>query len=98
MGKTLQVTLSDEDMAALQQFAECDRVSVGELVRRELKAAQERRPKHSVEQKLRAIRELAQGNAPTSDIGQMNTEIMAVYLRGWSTFGSLISTLPPPAH
>ena len=76
--------LPDEDMAALQQFAQRDRISVGELVRRELKAAQERRPKHSVEEKLRAIREMAQGNAPTGDIEQMNAEIMSGYLRGWS--------------
>ncbi|MCX6596875.1 MAG: antitoxin [Acidobacteria bacterium] len=84
MSKRLQVVLPDEDMAALQQFAQRDRISVGELVRRELKAAQERRPKRSVEEKLRAIRELAQGSAPTGDIDQMNTEIMSGYIRGWS--------------
>jgi hypothetical protein len=65
MSKRLQVLLPDSEMAEIQALARRDQVTVGELVRRALRA----------QFKLKAIRKAAEYSFPTTDIDQMLKEI-----------------------
>lgn len=79
MSKRLQVLLPDSEMAELQRFAESERVTVGEWVRRALREARASRPTIDPEEKLRAVRLAVQHSFPTADIDQMLAEIERGY-------------------
>jgi len=85
MSTRLQVVMPDEEMDAIRRAAAAEKLTVGEWVRRGLREARERKPKVSVEEKLRLTREFARLNlSPSPDIEQMNREILDGYLRGWN--------------
>ena len=65
MSKRLQVLLPDSEMAEIQALARRDQVTLGEWVRRALRA----------QFKLKAIRKAAEYSFPTTDIDQMLKEI-----------------------
>lgn len=77
MSKRLQVIMPDEEMEEIKRAAAMEKLTVGEWVRRGLRQARERSPRKSIEEKLRAVRELASlnlGPVPP-DVRQMNREI-----------------------
>lgn len=82
MSKRLQVLLPDKEMAEIRRIARRQELSVGEWVRRSLRAARSQESK-SIEAKLEAIREAAKLSFPTADIRQMIEEIESGYLAGW---------------
>jgi hypothetical protein len=82
MSKRLQVLLSEDELSALQSAAAAESVPVGEWVRRAIREKRDSAPRRSVEEKLRALREMSRMNLPTCDIDQMNAEIEAGYLSG----------------
>lgn len=75
----LQVILGDQEMDDLRQAARRHRSTVGEWVRRALRAAQRREPALDAARKLRAIRKAAEHSFPTADIRQMIGEIERGY-------------------
>ncbi|HTS25136.1 MAG TPA: hypothetical protein VMH81_04640 [Bryobacteraceae bacterium] len=79
MSKRLQVLLPDHEMLEIQRFAERERLTVGEWVRRVLREAREQKPSNDPEAKLRAIRRGAEFSFPTADLEQMNAEIERGY-------------------
>ena len=79
MSKRLQVLLPDHEMLEIQRFAERERLTVGERVRRVLREAREQKPSNDPEAKLRAIRRGAEFSFPTADLEQMNAEIERGY-------------------
>jgi len=66
-------------MLEIQRFAERERLTVGEWVRRVLREAREQKPSNDPEAKLRAIRRGAEFSFPTADLEQMNAEIERGY-------------------
>ena len=79
VSKRLQVLLPDQDMADIQQLAQRERLTVGEWVRRTLREARERKPRHDPETKLKAIRRGAACAFPTADIEEMLREVERGY-------------------
>jgi hypothetical protein len=79
MSKRLQVLLSELEIAEIQKFAELERVSVGEWVRRALRDARSRRSSIDPQSKLKSVRKAAAYSFPTADVDQMLAEIE----RGW---------------
>jgi hypothetical protein len=79
MSKRLQVLLSELEIAEIQKFADLERVSVGEWVRRALRDARSRRSSIDPQSKLKSVRKAAAYSFPTADVGQMLAEIE----RGW---------------
>jgi hypothetical protein len=80
MSKRLQVLLPEEEMSEIQRLAANEDLSVGEWVRRALREARASRPARGPETKLNAIRHAVTYSFPTSDIGQMISEIERGYL------------------
>lgn len=81
MGQRLQVLLPDSEMAELRRLAGDAGLTVGEWVRRALRAARERQPAHSPEAKLQALRDLARLQVTAPEIAAMLAEIEQGYLR-----------------
>ena len=79
MSKRLQVLLPESEMEEISRFAERQGLSVGEWVRRALRAARAEQPVHDPERKLRAIRKAAEYSFPAADIEQMLAEIERGY-------------------
>jgi hypothetical protein len=79
MSKRLQVLLSELEIAEIQKFADLERVSVGEWVRRALRDARSRRSSIDPQSKLKSVRKAAAYSFPTADVDQMLAEIE----RGW---------------
>lgn len=79
MSKRLQVLVPDYEMADIQALAKRERLTVGEWVRRALRDARAGRPSIEPETKLKAVRLGAKYSFPTSDIGQMLSEIERGY-------------------
>jgi hypothetical protein len=65
VNKRLQVLLPDSEIAEIRRLARLEQVTVGEWVRRALRA----------QFKLRAIHEAVEYSFPTADIDQMLREI-----------------------
>jgi len=81
MSKRLQVLLPESEMAEIQKFAERERVSVGEWVRRALRQARASRASAEPQLKLKSVRRAVECSFPTADIEQMLTEIERGYQR-----------------
>jgi hypothetical protein len=79
MSKRLQVLLPDEEMDEIRRLARREQMTVGEWVRRALRAARAQRPVHDANRKLQAIRRAAGYTFPTADIEQMLAEIEQGY-------------------
>ena len=75
MGKRLQVLLTDEEMEDLRWLARCEKIAVGEWVRRALRAARARQPVGDPQMKLQAVRDAARCSFPTADMRQMLEEV-----------------------
>jgi hypothetical protein len=76
----LQVLLPEDELSAIQRLAKDERLTVGEWVRRALRAAREGRPSIGPEAKLKAIRSATSYSFPAPDIDQMLSEIERGYL------------------
>jgi hypothetical protein len=79
MSQRLQVLLPDPEMAEIRRLARRERVTVGEWVRRQLRAARMSRSTADPGTKLQAIRKAAANSFPTADITQMLDEIERGY-------------------
>lgn len=88
MSKRLQVLLDERDFDELRAFAERDRVTVAEWVRRALGEAKRRQASGDPGRKIAAIRAAAGHAFPTGDIDSMLAEIA----RGVSSGAAV----PPP--
>lgn len=66
-------------MAEIQQFAQRERLTVGEWVRRALREVREKRPQHDPAAKLKAIRRGAEFSFPTAEIDEMLDQIERGY-------------------
>jgi len=75
MSKRLQVLLPDSEMSDIRRLAKCERLTVGEWVRRALRDARASRPASDPETKLKAVRRGAKYSFPTADLEQMLSEI-----------------------
>ncbi|MGN6591828.1 MAG: hypothetical protein ACTHJX_02925 [Terriglobales bacterium] len=76
----LQVLLSEQEMAELQKLARAQGLTLGEWVRRELRAARQRQSTKDPEIKLAAMARAAEMNLPTADVEQMIAESQSGYL------------------
>ena len=81
MSTRLQVLLPESEMEELRRIARQEHVTVGEWVRRALRAARSRQPLTAPEAKLKAIRKAAEYSFPTADIQDMLAEIERGYQR-----------------
>lgn len=81
MSIRLQVLLPEDEMAEIQQLARREDLSVGEWVRRTLKAARARKSFRDPGQKLTALRKAAAGAYPSADLDQMLSEIEQGYIK-----------------
>ncbi len=79
MSKRLQVLLPDDELAEIKRLARRERLTVGEWVRRALRAARQRQPTNAPEAKLKAVRRAVELSFPTADIDQMLAEIERGY-------------------
>ena len=79
MSQRLQVLLPDPEMAEIRRLARRERLTVGEWVRRQLRAARMSRSSAAPGIKLQAIRKAAAYSFPTADIPQMLDEIERGY-------------------
>jgi hypothetical protein len=79
MSKRLQVLLPDREMSDIQRLAKRERLTVGEWVRRALRAARASRPATDPETKLKAVRHAAKYSFPTAGVQQMLSEIERGY-------------------
>jgi hypothetical protein len=79
MSKRLQVLLPDREMSEIQRLAKRERLTVGEWVRRTLRAARASRPAIEPETKLKAVRQGAKYSFPTAALEQMLSEIERGY-------------------
>ena len=79
MSKRLQVLLPEQEMADIERFANREGLTVGEWVRRVLRAARASRPAIEPEVKIRSIRRAMKYSFPTADIDQMLSEIEEGY-------------------
>jgi hypothetical protein len=75
MTKRLQILMEEDELREIQQAARHERLTIAEWVRRALREVRQQRLQSSLERKLAAIREAAEGSAPTADIDQMLAEI-----------------------
>jgi hypothetical protein len=66
-------------MAEIERLARCERLTVGEWVRRVLCEALDRKPSIDPEAKLKAIRRGVEFSFPTPELEQMNREIERGY-------------------
>jgi predicted 2-oxoglutarate/Fe(II)-dependent dioxygenase YbiX len=80
MSKRLQVLLDDAELKEIQRIARAQRMTVAEWVRHALRTARRREPLGDVAKKIAAVREAAQHEYPTGDIGRMLSEIERGYL------------------
>ena len=71
--------LPDEEMSDIQRLARRERITVGEWVRRALRAARAAHPGSDRETKLKAVRRAAEYAFPTADIRDMLSEIERGY-------------------
>ena len=79
MSKRLQVLLEETELDELREAARRDGMTVSDWVRAALRDARRRRPRKSVESKLRAIEEAVKHEFPAADIEQMLAEIEQGY-------------------
>jgi hypothetical protein len=92
MSKRLQVILPEADMRQIQYFAQADKLTVAEWVRRAIIAAQRAEPSGGAARKLGAVREAMRGSAggrvaanpfaqayPTADMPRLLGEIERGY-------------------
>ena len=79
MSKRLQVMVEEDELAAIQQLAAQQRISVAEWVRRALRLARTAQPTQGSQKKLQAIRSAIQYEFPTADIDLMLGEIESGY-------------------
>ena len=75
MSKILQVLLPDQEMAENERLAKAERLTVGEWVRRTLRASRAARSLVESETKLKAVKLASSYSFPTADIQQMLREI-----------------------
>lgn len=80
MSQRLQVLLDESEFAEIRRIARRHRLTVAEWVRQALRAARRDEPAAEPRRKLAVVREAAQGEYPTADIGAMLTEIERGYL------------------
>jgi hypothetical protein len=69
------VVLSDQEMSEIQRLARCDRLTVGDWVRRTLREVLADKPVHDADAKLKAIQRGAKHAFPSADIDRMLSEI-----------------------
>ena len=79
MSKRLQVLIPDSEMEDIRRLAKRERLTVGEWVRRALRAARCKQPLNDPQMKLKAIRKAAEYSFPTVDIQEMLAEIERGY-------------------
>lgn len=82
MTTRLQVLFEDDEIAEIRRVAKRHRMTVAEWVRQALRRARRDEPATDPKRKLAVVREAAQGNYPTADIGQMLAEIEGGYRSG----------------
>lgn len=79
MSNRLQVLLPDGEMEGIRKIARRHKLTVGEWVRRALRAARSQEPALDAGVKLKAIRRGAQHSFPTADIKDMLADIERGY-------------------
>ncbi|HEY0512349.1 MAG TPA: antitoxin [Thermoanaerobaculia bacterium] len=79
MHQSLKVRLEDSEIREIEEIARRMEMTVDEWVRRVLLEARRLHPGSPVDAKLRAVRDAAQHEFPTGDIGQMLEEIEQGY-------------------
>jgi hypothetical protein len=79
MSKRLQVLLPEAEMEELRELADRERMTVGEWVRRELRAARTNRSAAEPQSKLKSVRQAAEYSFPAPEIDQMLAEIARGY-------------------
>ena len=75
MSTRLQVLLPEEELDGIRQAANSENLTVGEWVRRSLRAARQNKPNGDAATKLALVRHAARLAYPTGNIGQMLCEI-----------------------
>lgn len=75
MSTRLQVLLPKEELEGIRQAATSENLTVGEWVRRSLRAARQNKPNGDAATKLTLLRHAARLAYPTNDINQMLGEI-----------------------
>jgi len=79
VSKRLQVIMNDSEMRRIRSLARSKGVTVSELTRRALLEIAQRESVGNVELKLQSVRSAVTHAFPTSDIAQMNAEIVKGY-------------------
>jgi hypothetical protein len=79
MRQSLQVPLEDSEIEEIREIARRRHMSVDEWIQRTLQEARRSQSRHSVEDKLRAVRAAVKHELPTGDIEQMLREIEQGY-------------------
>jgi len=83
MSQRLQVLLPDAEMSEIRRIAKQHNLTVGEWVRRALRAARSQEPGKDAATKLRVIRKAAEYSFPApADIREMLEEIERGYQQG----------------
>ncbi len=80
--KRLQVLFDPTEYSQIQEAAERQGITVAEWVRRTLREARRREPRHRRSRKLDVIRRAAACSHPAPDLPQMLAEIERGYLAG----------------
>jgi len=75
MSKRLQLVLPGDELEEIRQIARRHGLTVGQWVRRALRAARAQEPILEASRKLEAVQEASRHSFPTADIDQMLAEI-----------------------
>ena len=79
MSKRLQVLLDEEELAALQEIARRNHMSLAEWVRQTLREARSQQPVRGAALKHQALRRAMEHEFPTADIDEMLAQIERGY-------------------
>ena len=95
MSQRLQVLLEDDEFDELRAVAKANRMTVAEWVRQALRAARRTEPAYDVGRKLTVVREAAQYQYPTAEIGDLLRAIEQGYLGESSDAGAGADAVDP---